>query len=212
MIVEKTWKTPDVLKLTQDEIKRHKVNVLQSPEHYLRNVGVDKRWRCSDCCQHKVLDAVMQHLTQHSLAQVFFHIFTSLSYCSTNIWVRAAQRRSKTRTSSYLLAKPRMFSSSPPPQRSQTTSKSQLPKCLTEAILLWINIKNRPQELDLKKINPAAPNFLSLLDVVLNFDMKCIFLNWNLSLNYLWTMNSFKKNNCFLITRINAVVFVSEFP
>lgn len=99
-----------------------------------------------------------------------------------------------------------------PPQRSQTTSKSQLQKCLTNATVLWINIKNRPQELDLKKINPAAPNFLSLLDVVLNFDMKCIFLNWNLSLNYLWTMNSFKKNNYFLITRINAVVLLSEFP
>lgn len=211
MIVEETWKTPDVLKLSQNDRKRHKVNVLKSPEHYLRNVGEEKRWRCSDYCQHKVLDAVMQHLTQQSLAQVFFHIFTSLFYYSTNIWVRVAQRRSKARTSSYLLAKPRMFSSSPHSQRSQTTSKSQLQKCLTKATVLWINIKNRPQELDFKKINPAAPNFLSLLDVVLTFDVKCIFLNWNLSLNYLWTMNSFKKNNCFLI-RINAVVFVSEFP
>lgn len=153
----------------------------------------------------------MQHLTQQSLAQVFFHFFPSLFFCNTNIWIHAAQRRSKARTSSYLLAKPRMFSSSPPPQRSQTTSKSQLQKCLTKATVSWINIKNRSQELALK-INPAAPNFLSLLDVVLNFDMKCIFPNSNLSLNYLWTMNSFKKNNCFLITRINAVVFLSEFP
>ena len=64
----------------------------------------------------------------------------------------------------------------------------------------------------IKKKNPAALNFLSLLDIVLNCDMKCIFLNWNLSLNYFRTMNSFKKNNCLLIAGINAVVFVSEFP
>lgn len=116
MNAEKTWKPLDVLKLTQNEIKRHKLNVLKSPKHYLRNVGEEKRWRCSEYCQHKVLDAVMQHLTQQSLAQVFFHIFTSLFYCSTNIWIHEAQRRLKARTSSYLLAKTRMFSSFPLPR------------------------------------------------------------------------------------------------
>lgn len=72
MVVEETWKTQDFLKRTQNEIKRHKVNVLKSPEHYLGNVGEEKRWRCSDYCQHKVLDTVTQHLTQQSLAQMAF--------------------------------------------------------------------------------------------------------------------------------------------
>lgn len=101
----------------------------------------------------------------------------------------------------------------PLPKRAKPPANHSFKNSLTKATFLWINIKNRPQELDLKKNhNPAALNFLSLLDVVLNFDMKCIFLNWNLSLNYLWTMNCFRKNNCLLIARISAVVFVSEFP
>lgn len=56
---------------------------------------------------------------------------------------------------------------------------------LTKAVFFWINIQNRPQEVDLKKQQEetADLSFLSLMDV-LGFDMKCVFLNWNLSLNY----------------------------
>jgi len=86
MIVEETWKTQDFVKLIQKEIKNDKLNVLKSPEHYLRNVEEEKRWRCSDYCQHKVRDTIMQHLTQQSLAQVCFQgtsatpIFESVRY------------------------------------------------------------------------------------------------------------------------------------
>lgn len=147
MIVEETWKPWDFLKPTESEVKRHKVNILKSCEHYLGNVGEEKRWRCSGYCQHRYATSN----TAESCSSAF-----SGNFCCTNVWVHAEQRRSKARTSSYLLAKPRMFSS-PPPQKSQTTSKSQLQKCLTKATFLWINIKNRPQELDLKKIIILLP-------------------------------------------------------
>lgn len=71
MIVEEIWKTQDFLKLAQKEIKRHTVNALKSPEHYMGKVGEEKRWRCADYCQHKVLITIMQHLTQQSLAPIF---------------------------------------------------------------------------------------------------------------------------------------------
>lgn len=72
------------------------------------------------------------------------------NFCHTTIWVCAIQRTSNARTSSYLWPSQECFHS-PPPQKRQTTSKSQFQKCLIKAIFLWINIKNRPQELDLKK-------------------------------------------------------------
>lgn len=126
--------------------EKTQVNVLKSAEQYLGNEGEEERWRCSGYCQHRVLDTIIQHTTWQSFACVF-----SGNFCYTNIWVCAVQRRSNARKNSYLLAKPRISASSPPPQKSQTTSKSQLQNCLTKATFLWINIKNRPQELDLKK-------------------------------------------------------------
>ena len=82
------------------------------------------------------------------------------------------------------------------PSPQMPSCKSQFQTCLTKVVFLWINIQNRPQEVDLTKKtnkqtkkNPKQNNssadlsFLSLMEV-LGFDMKCVFLNWNLSLNY----------------------------
>lgn len=146
MIVEETWKTWDFLKITQVEIKRHKVNILKSHEHYVGNVGEEKRWRCSGSCEHKVPNTVTQHLIQQSLAQVSFQ-GTSAAPMFESVLDGGRQKQERVHT---FWPSQECFHS-PPPQKSQTTSKSQLRKCLTKATFLWINIKNRPQELDLKK-------------------------------------------------------------
>ena len=63
MTAEEIWKTQDLLKLTQMEIKRYKVNILKSPERYSGNVE-EERWRCVRYCQHKVLSTIKDHLIQ----------------------------------------------------------------------------------------------------------------------------------------------------
>lgn len=131
------------------------------------------------------------------------------NFCCIKVWVHAVQRRSNARISSYPVAKPKIFSTSPHPQKSQTTSKSQLQKYLTTVIFLWIDIQNRPEEIGLKKKKKkfCCPEFHVTSGCCIRFWYEMCFSELEFALNYSWTMNSFKKNNCLLITRINAVFF-----
>lgn len=164
MIVEETWKTQDFLKLTQKEIKRHKVNVLKSPEHYLGNVGEEKRWTCSDYCQHKVLNMVTQHITQQSLAQVCFQ-GTSAAPIFEPMLCRGGQMQEQVHT---FWPSQECFQLLPLPKRANPLANHSFKNIWLKQLFYESTLKIDVKNWTYKKNNPATLNFPSLFNVVLD--------------------------------------------